>query len=729
MNNNTLAMHVFGNWLWELRHVIKRLILAVAFCFGASSAVWGQQGGSIERIKANLENLPADSHKVNILNKIGRDALDRGQMDSAEVYFLQAQHLADSLGFLYGQQQALLGRGERLLEQQQVDSAERVLERAMALDTGTPLRLENQNLLATAYRYQGENHRAIELYKQALADIDTTEQARRAAGFAMNMAGAYMNLGYTAEAFRHFDKGISYAEAAQDSVYLATALNNVGLAYNNEEQFGEASYYLQRALRISRALDSKLGELRALLNLGITRSGQSEFAVAESLYNEALELSAEVRPNTPPVRIRYNLGELYHRMEQYDRAEEYFQLSLENSRTMKLPQGMFYNISGLGNVAEGRGDLAGAVDWHTQALEVAERLDNLSFLREAHEKLYQVQKKRQQFQQALGHLETLKSLTDSLHTQRREQMLTEYQTRLEVQRKDQRNRVLEAEKYEQQAQLRFQYWLLGIGVFVIAVIGIFAFLLYRANREKNRINSELESQKRALEETNKVQNKLFGVVAHDLRNPLSALIGMLELIRSQTLSKREIESLVAELELSLQQNVNIMENLLVWAKQQMSGLSLELESINAKELADDIVEAHKFNAEHKQVELKNNIPGELVARGDYNMLKLVLRNLVSNGLKFSEEGDKVTIDARARDGEILFEVRDTGIGIPENMQPDIFGEEVQSRKGTRRERGSGMGLKLCREFVERQGGTIWFESEEGRGTTFYFTLPSPADNR
>lgn len=665
-----------------------------------------------------------DSQKVEMIIEFGRESLVKGEMDTARDYFDRVMYFADSLNFDYARQLSLYGYGDLYLVQQKFDSAETVLTEAAELNPGASLQSKIKNLLATTYRFQGDNQRAIALYKEILAATDTTAEARTAAGIAQNMGDAYMNLGATAEAFQNYDKAISFGEQAKDSLFLATSLNNIGESHNSINEYDKASYYLERGLEISKAIDFKPGQLRVLLNLGNTRSSQSRFQEAESLYAEALELSEKVRPDTPPVQIQYNLGELYHRMNRFDDAETYFQMSLDNSMKSGIPQGIYYNSTGLGNLEIARNNTANAISRYTTALEIARKMDNPPFLQTAHEKLYELHKKQDDYEEALVHLEAFRSISDSMKTEERERMLADYKTRLEVQRKDQLNAALEADKTAQQAQLQLQYWFLGLGALVIAVVGIFAALLFKSNREKNKINRQLKDQKKQLEETNEIKDKLFSIVAHDLRTPLSAMTGILELVREQTLSKEEIRELFTEMEFSLQQNMNVMENLLVWAKQQMSGLNVEIRTLKAKEVVDEIVEAYKFNARQKQISLKNKLSENLEVLGDYDLFKLVVRNLISNSIKFSEAGDEIVIDTKIKDEEVLFEVRDTGVGIPEKIQAKIFSDGMHSSKGTRQEKGSGLGLTLCKESVEKQGGRIYFESTEGKGTTFYFTLPA-----
>lgn len=706
------------------QYFINTLALLALTCSTLSA-----QEAEINEFQPAKDALEADvdSQKVSLMIEYGQEALTKGNMKAARSYFDRVAFLGDSLDFEYARQLALYGRGDLYLVQQKLDSAHAVLSEADRLSPGIRVQTKIKNLLATTYRYRGDNQKAIELYKEALSLVDTTAEARTAAGIAQNMGDAYMNLGARGEAFSNYNKAIEFGERAQDSLFLATSLNNIGESHNSNEEYEEASYYLERALEICRDIGFKPGLLRVYLNLGNTRSGQSRFEEAESLYAQALELSGKIRPDTPPVQIQYNLGELYNRMEKYVEAEKYFRTSLDNSMKLGIPQGIYYNSAGLGNVEIGRGNLSLAVDFYSRALDVALKLNNPSFLMTAHDKLYELQKDLGEYRLALNHLEHSSAISDSLTTREKDKMLADYQTRLNVQRKDQINKTLQAEKARQEAQLQLQRWLLILGGLVIVVTLISALLLFKSNREKNRINQKLKEQKNELEEANAVKNKLFSIVAHDLRTPLSALTGMLELVREEALSEEEMRELFREMEFSLHQNMNIMENLLVWARQQMSGIQVNSCPIDAGEIVDEIVGAQAFNASHKNIALENDIEEGLMVLGDYDLFKLVVRNLVSNSLKFSKAGDEIVIQATINDDIVLIEVRDTGIGIPEEIQSKIFANGINSRKGTNDEKGSGLGLNLCKEFIEKQGGNIHFVSNEGEGTAFYFTLPLAKD--
>ena len=166
-----------------------------------------------------------------------------------------------------------------------------------------------------------------------------------------------------------------------------------------------------------------------------------------------------------------------------------------------------------------------------------------------------------------------------------------------------------------------------------------------------------------------------------------------------------------------------MDNLLAWARQQMSGLAIDIQTVNAREITEEVIESYNFQAQHKSISLENKVPEMLLVKADFNLLKLILRNLISNAIKFSEEGDRITISTQHQDGKIVFEVADTGIGIPKETRDGLFAFNHNSRSGTKDEKGSGLGLQLCKEFVEKQNGEISMQSIEGEGTSFYFSLP------
>lgn len=313
---------------------------------------------------------------------------------------------------------------------------------------------------------------------------------------------------------------------------------------------------------------------------------------------------------------------------------------------------------------------------------------------------------------------------EALKAEAYEQQLAEGGSHLSLVNEQEVNRLLRQKQEAQQERIRAQNIGLIIGgIFIIAIL-ISLFLLYRAKNERDQMNAVLQEERKNLEELNEVKDKLLAIASHDLRSPLSSLRGMLELFKDNKLTEKERRQMITELEIQLDQNINLLDNLLVWARDQMSGLTINQKSLTARWITEKVMSEHRPAAEHKGVSLVNNVREDLNVKADETLLQLVLRNLISNAVKFTDEGDQIEIEAESTGNKILFMIMDSGIGIPPDKQDEIFSINSESRAGTHNEQGSGLGLGLCKEFIAKMGGSISVESEEGEGTTFVFSLPA-----
>jgi signal transduction histidine kinase len=237
---------------------------------------------------------------------------------------------------------------------------------------------------------------------------------------------------------------------------------------------------------------------------------------------------------------------------------------------------------------------------------------------------------------------------------------------------------------------------------------------------------ELEIYATELKELNATKDKFFGIIAHDLKNPLSSLIGASELLINYVnqLDKDNILNISMLLHGSAQQGYALLENLLEWSMTQTGKLEFFTQKMILNEVIKDTISIFKTQATNKNIDLQCKINGILEAEFDKNLISSILRNLISNAIKFTPKNGKVFIQARKVQDNIEICVKDTGIGIPENIGNNIFRIDVKyTREGTEQEKGTGLGLLLCKEFIERHGGKIWVESKLGEGSEFKFTLP------
>ena len=240
--------------------------------------------------------------------------------------------------------------------------------------------------------------------------------------------------------------------------------------------------------------------------------------------------------------------------------------------------------------------------------------------------------------------------------------------------------------------------------------------------------AEIEAQHQELVELNASKDKFFSIISHDLRSPFNALLGFSQLLSEnlENYNLPEIKTKVDKIRVSAENLYTLLENLLTWSRIQRGAMEHNPEELDVAEIVEGTIELFVSKAEEKNILLNHVIPQGMVAHADYNMVNTVIRNLVSNAMKFTNGGGRIEVSARPQDENVIeVAVADTGTGINHEHLPKLFRIDVQyTQVGTAGEKGTGLGLILCKDLVEKNGGTIWVESEVEKGTTFRFTLPS-----
>lgn len=247
--------------------------------------------------------------------------------------------------------------------------------------------------------------------------------------------------------------------------------------------------------------------------------------------------------------------------------------------------------------------------------------------------------------------------------------------------------------------------------------------LVMANMQANQQKLVLEQQSTHLNELNNLKNKLFSVIAHDLRTPIYGLKNLFQNIEKYDLPAEEMKLMVPDINQELRFASSLMENLLQWAKTQMQAAAASPESLNLGLLAGEIVGQLRLQAASKAIHIENNLAEHHFAWADKEMTNVVLRNLVSNALKFTPEEGLVQLGVRDLDGRVEVFVKDNGAGISKAALLKLEENNFYTTPGTSNEHGTGLGLMLCREFLHRNGGSLTIQSEEGVGSEFAFTLP------
>ncbi|MDP3147907.1 MAG: PAS domain S-box protein [Ignavibacteria bacterium] len=249
---------------------------------------------------------------------------------------------------------------------------------------------------------------------------------------------------------------------------------------------------------------------------------------------------------------------------------------------------------------------------------------------------------------------------------------------------------------------------------------------------KKKAADEVTASELQLKELNASKDKLFSIIAHDLRSPFHALLGISDLLATEVdeFSREEIAKFAGEMHSSLKNQFKLLENLLEWSRLQTGRMQYAPVKIYLPERVNDITALLSGNALKKNISIVNNVLNNAFVLADANMLQSILQNLLANAIKFTKSGGTIDVESELSDGKMVrIFVKDTGVGISkDNLQKIFRTDSTVTTQGTENERGTGLGLLLCKEMIERHGGTISVESELEKGTTFSFTLPKAEKN-
>ena len=315
---------------------------------------------------------------------------------------------------------------------------------------------------------------------------------------------------------------------------------------------------------------------------------------------------------------------------------------------------------------------------------------------------------------------------DSLVGEKKNKTIRQIQAKFQHEKN---TRELENLKQTNQSQLDkiqsarlIQIYLFSIALLVVGLLVALFYLLYK----EKRLAAELKNKSDELRELNISKDKFFSIIAHDLKNPFSVLVSYTSLLKSDLsmFSQEELKQIISDLHSASENGFDLLQNLLLWTRSQTNRIHVYKTKFQLKVILENVKALVELNLIAKEQRLETEIEDDLVVYADKDMVATVLRNLIFNAVKFSPKDSLIMIKAFSTDSYVQIDVIDNGVGIPSGSIGKLFSIENNSTtQGTEGETGSGLGLVLCHEFVEKNAGKIWVESTPGKGSVFSFTLP------
>ncbi len=562
-------------------------------------------------------------------------------------------------------------------------------------------------------------------------------------GDSLGLAKAYIDVGadyrdigefdeayvYLSQSFR-ITRSYPHALTRKDSLLLAVALHNMGTVFTELGQFDLAYQHLMVSAKMSLAIDDTDGPAYTADELGDLYRKKGDFKAAEENLQKSMQLARQLRIGFLMPRVQIHLANLYLDMGDTKRALAYFDTVRRDQSVTNNRFALAECDLGSGKVLAKLGNYDEALKLYQRSLSVARQLNARNLTLATYGALASLYEDRKDFANALSFHRMQDALRDSLYSRSTIERIMQEGMSFATLSKDLEIKALSHTQELQQSEIRKQELIQNILVVVAVLAIILLSTVYRSGRRRKRINKmlmehqeEIKRRSIELEQLNKVKDKFFSIISHDLRSPMTALGGTLDLLNKQRLSSEEFASLTQSLRVQFNHTNTLINNLLDWTLLQMDKLSVNHEPVDIGRLTTESFEAVRTLYD-KNIKFENRVRKGTVGMGDRNILNLVLRNLILNAIKFTESGGRIWVDAGQHDMELVVSVGDTGTGIKPEVQEYLFDKTTSyTSRGTANEKGTGLGLILCKEFVEKNGGKIWFESKVGEGTTFFFTLP------
>lgn len=525
-----------------------------------------------------------------------------------------------------------------------------------------------------------------------------------------------------------------YAESLPNRTYLGNVYTATADSYKSAKNHPNAILYFNKAISIYRSKSDSLALSVALLNLGSEYLYTETYDSAEIYLTESLRIFTNKNYRIGIAYCQGMLGKIHLKRKNFKMAEEQINSAITILESLNDVYSLSIYRMYLADIAYEKGNYKKAFNQVQVSLQLATENNLKAQIRDAHKVLSRIYLKLGNHKMAYEHLANFISYKDSINNNETIQKMADLRTEYEVSKKQ-----IEVEKAKSELALvekkKQIHQIIGIAlIVVVALLIALARVLYRSSkldRRKNQLlqkrKEELQKQHQQLDEANKTKDTFFSIISHDLRGPIGILNGSSILIQQFLESKKydELYDLAINMEKSADKVLRLLDNLLNWAVSQQGKYICHPEKVDLNDLANETVSFFEGMAQVKGIDFRFEQKFEsAVLITDRNCISTILRNLVSNAIKFTEKfgSVRIKIDKGTENYKII--VSDTGVGIPEDKLQTIFKVEAnKSTWGTNREKGLGIGLNLAYDFARLNGCAIKVYSTVGTGTTFEILVP------
>jgi signal transduction histidine kinase len=582
-----------------------------------------------------------------------------------------------------------------------------------------PVNFDSLFTVASQYRTNGDFNRSIAVYRQGLSLAQKNNDSLNIGNALIGIGIANDKTGKYAEALEYYFQALKVYGNIGNQVKVGGTLKNIGNTYRILQRYNSASSFLQQALAVQQKEKDSTRIANILNDIGNVYYDQDSCAKALSYFKKIItgfsrHITDEIKAN-----VLNNIGSTYVKMRSYAEVLSYYQPALALMQKRNDQYGIALVLGNTGDLYYNMNNFSKALEYHLQNLAIVQQINSKELLQQSYNNLKRTYVALGNYKKAYECQQGEMAIKDTIYKKQSILNYEEMQAKYQAEKSQQEILLLQRDNQiatiELTNQRRTKYFLLT----GIALALILAFSLYRSYINKIRSNRELNQLNNKLAEANNSKVKLLGIITHDLRSPVSSLFNFLQLqkINSGKLTKESREEVDRKISQSAENLLEAMEDILIWTKSQMEHFTPVQELCDVDELLEEIIHLNAPFAASKNIVLKKDVSSSFSFYTDPNFIKIILRNLVSNAIKFTPPEGMVILRSIQHNEVIDLRVKDTGQGFePADLQHIFEWNSIRSDS-------SGLGLKLAREFTEKLGGTISVTSKKEQGTEFVVSIP------
>ena len=693
----------------------------------------------LDSLRAALaEHAFDDTTRVNLLATVAGAYMETS-WDSAVNIAGRGITLARRIGYKKGEIECLTCQGEAYYSGHDYIKARQCLTDALEMNkkagnaTGTARCLQKLGSLCVR---ENKTRLAEEYEKESIMLYEHIGDKAGAAKGALILGTLCFDMARYPAAVEHYLNALKLYEHTGDSARMRETYTDMATVYAYMNDTGNTNRYIDLALAIRHRESRVENVLDNIVNIGISYGMTGQDNKATAILLTGYHIADSVHNHYWKNIVIANLAQSYFNLHKYDSSLLCYDYLLHDSASIKDPTVRIMGYMGKGNILIQQNKVREGIPLMTLAFNYYRDAGLKDPAYQVAHTLADAYDTIKNYEKALEFHKIFRAYHDSLYSDSNAKSIQQLQFDYQLEKKQdqihllQKNKQIQLEKSARR-QVLLVTLIVGIALFLIIIILLVrSWLAEKRSKELFfRQKEEIQEQAHKLEDLNGFKDKTFSVLSHDLRGPLATFTATMSMLDEELLSPKEFSDLKPEVNRQLNSLNVLLENLLQWSENHMKGdAGVKTEKIDLSAIVAANIDLASAGAARKKITLVNLVPANCYAMADEGQVNVVVRNLTGNAVKFTNEGGTITVSAHEDAGMIYLSVADTGIGMTAAQLEKLFrATPGNNTYGTHGEKGIGLGLLLCSEFIKANNGTLSVTSQPGKGTTFTFSLPVPGN--